>query len=55
MTDREKLIDLLYNLPTPEPVLGKRTAKRFVVAAFIADHLIKNGVVFAEEKGVAKR
>ena len=27
MTDRGKLIELLYNLPTPEPVIGIRAGE----------------------------
>ena len=49
MTDREKLIELLLNLPTDEPVLGKRMGKKIVTAHFIADYLIANGVVIREK------
>lgn len=49
MTDREKLIELLYNLPTPEPVIGIRAGEKLMTAGFIADHLIANGVVVREK------
>ena len=48
MTDREKLIELFYNLPTPEPVIGIRAGKKLITAGFIADHLIANGVTVQE-------
>ena len=49
MTDREKLIELLCNLPTPEFVIGTRRAgKKLITAGFIADHLIANGVTVQE-------
>ena len=49
MTDREKLIELLCNLPTPEFVVGTRRAgKKLITAGFIADHLIANGVTVQE-------
>ena len=42
---KEKLIELLCNLPTPEFVIGTRRAgKKLITAGFIADHLIANGV-----------
>ena len=45
MTDREKLIELLCNLPTPEFVIGARRAgKKLITAGFIADYLIANSV-----------
>ena len=49
MTNREKLIELLCNLPTPEFVIGTRRAgKKLITAGFIADHLIANGVTVQE-------
>ena len=48
MTNREKLIELLYNLPTLEPVIGIRAGKKLITAGFIADHLITNGVTVQE-------
>ena len=46
---REKLIELLCNLPTPEFVIGTRRAgKKLITAGFIADHLIANGVTVQE-------
>ena len=46
---REKLIELLCNLPTPEFVIGTRRAgKKLITAGFIADHLIANGVTTQE-------
>lgn len=48
MTDREKLIELFYNLPTPELVIGRRAGKKLITAGFIADHLIANGVKVQE-------
>ena len=45
MTDREKLIELLRNMPIPEiTVFGQRCGKALVTAEFIANHLIANGV-----------
>ena len=45
MDVREKLVELLCNLPTPEFVIGTRRAgKKLITAGFIADHLIANGV-----------
>lgn len=45
MDVREKLVNLLCNLPTPEFVIGTRRAgKKLITAGFIADHLIANGV-----------
>lgn len=49
MDIREKLIELLCNLPTPEFVIGTRRAgKKLITAGFIADHLISNGVTVQE-------
>lgn len=49
MDVREKLIELLCNLPTPEFVIGTRRAgKKLITAGFIADHLISNGVTVQE-------
>lgn len=49
MDVREKLIELLCNLPTPEFVIGTRRAgKKLITAGFIADHLIANGVTVQE-------
>ena len=49
MDVREKLIELLCNLPTPEFVIGARRAgKKLIAAGFIADHLIANGVTVQE-------
>ena len=46
MDVREKLVELLCNLPTPEFVIGTRRAgKKLITAGFIADHLIANGVM----------
>ena len=56
MTDREKLIELLCNLPTPEFVIGTRRAgKKLITAGFIADHLIANGVTVQEWISVKDR
>lgn len=56
MTNREKLIELLYNLPTPEFVIGTRRAgKKLITAGFIADHLIANGVTVREWISVKDR
>ena len=45
MDIREKLVELLCNLPAPEFVIGTRRAgKKLITAGFIADHLIANGV-----------
>lgn len=41
---RRKLIELLYNIPTPGPVVGFRAGKKVMTSGFIADHLIRNGV-----------
>lgn len=41
---RRKLIEILYNVPTPEPVVGFRAGKKVMTAGFIANHLIANGV-----------
>ena len=49
MDVREKLVELLCNLPTPEFVIGTRRAgKKLITAGFIADHLIANGVTVQE-------
>ena len=49
MSVREKLIELLCNLPAPEFVIGTRRAgKKLITAGFIADHLISNGVTVQE-------
>ena len=49
MNVREKLVELLCNLPTPEFVIGTRRAgKKLITAGFIADHLIANGVTVQE-------
>ena len=48
MDVREKLIELLYNLPTPELIIGRRAGKKLIMAGFIADHLIDNGVTVQE-------
>ena len=49
MNVREKLVELLCNLPTPEFVIGTRRAgKKLIAAGFIADHLIANGVTVQE-------
>ena len=49
MDVREKLVELLCNLPTPEFVIGTRRAgKKLIAAGFIADHLISNGVTVQE-------
>ena len=56
MTDREKLIELFCNLPTPEFVIGTRRAgKKLITAGFIADHLIANGVTVQEWISVKDR
>lgn len=53
---REKLIELLCNLPTPEFVIGTRRAgKKLITAGFIADHLIANGVTVQEWISVKDR
>lgn len=45
MDVREKLVELLRNMPVPEiAVFGQRCGKTFVTADFIADHLIANDV-----------
>ena len=49
MDVREKLVELLCNLPTTEFVIGTRRAgKKLIAAVFIADHLIANGVTVQE-------
>lgn len=49
MDVREKLVELLCNLPTPEFVIGTRRAgKKLITAGFIADYLISNGVTVQE-------
>ena len=49
MDVREKLVELLCNLPTTEFVIGTRRAgKKLIAAGFIADHLIANGVTVQE-------
>lgn len=48
MDVREKLIELIYNLPTPELIIGRRAGKKLIAAGFIADHLIDNGVTVQE-------
>ena len=49
MDVREKMVELLCNLPTPEFVIGTRRAgKKLITAGFIADHLIANGVTVQE-------
>ena len=56
MDVREKLIELLCNLPTPEFVIGTRRAgKKLITAGFIADHLIANGVTVQEWIPVTER
>lgn len=55
MDVREKLIELLYNLPTPELVIGRRAGKKLITAGFIADHLISNGVTVQEWVSVNDR
>ena len=56
MDVREKLIELLCNLPTPEFVIGTRRAgKKLITAGFIADHLISNGVTVQEWVSVDDR
>ena len=56
MDVREKLIELLCNLPTPEFVIGTRRAgKKLITAGFIADHLIANGVTVQEWISVKDR
>lgn len=56
MDVREKLIELLCNLPTPEFVIGTRRAgKKLITAGFIADHLIANGVTVQEWVSVDDR
>ena len=53
---REKLVELLCNLPTPEFVIGTRRAgKKLITAGFIADHLIANGVTVQEWISVKDR
>ena len=49
MDVREKLVELLRNMPVPEiAVFGQRCGKALVTADFIADHLIANGVTVQE-------
>ena len=56
MDVREKLVELLCNLPTPEFVIGTRRAgKKLITAGFIADHLISNGVTIQEWISVKDR
>ena len=56
MDVREKLVELLCNLPTPEFVIGTRRAgKKLITAGFIADHLIANGVTVQEWISVKDR
>ena len=56
MDVREKLIELLCNLPTPEFVIGTRRAgKKLITAGFIADHLIANGITMQEWVSVDDR
>ena len=56
MDVREKLVELLCNLPTPEFVIGTRRAgKKLITASFIADHLIANGVTVQEWIPVTER
>ena len=56
MDVREKLVELLCNLPTPEFVIGTRRAgKKLITAGFIADHLIANGVMVQEWISVKDR
>ena len=56
MDVREKLVELLCNLPTPEFVIGTRRAgKKLITAGFIADHLIENGVTVQEWVSVDDR
>ena len=56
MDVREKLVELLCNLPTPEFVIGTRRAgKKLIAAGFIADHLISNGVTVQEWISVKDR
>ena len=56
MDVREKLMELLCNLPTPEFVIGTRRAgKKLITAGFIADHLIANGVTVQEWVSVEDR
>ena len=54
MKNREKLVELIISTPNPNvAVLGKRAGKGLMTAGWIADHLIANGVTFAnrlEEK-----
>ena len=56
MDVREKLVELLCNLPTPEFVIGTRRAgKKLITAGFIADHLIAHGVTVQEWISVKDR
>ena len=56
MDVREKLVELLCNLPTPEFIIGTRRAgKKLITAGFIADHLIANGVTVQEWISVKDR
>ena len=50
---REKLVELLRSVPRREEVsIGRGCGKSFVRLGIIADHLIANGVTFAEDKNV---
>lgn len=52
MTDseKEKLVELLRNMPIPEIIVfGQRCGKALVTAEFIANHLIANSVTVQEK------
>lgn len=50
---REKLVELLRSVPRREEVsIGRGCGKSFVRLGIIADHLIANGVTFAEDTNV---
>jgi hypothetical protein len=42
---RNRLIELLLSVPSPEVIVGKREGKRYATAWHIADHLLANGVI----------
>lgn len=48
MTDREKLIELLYSADVPH-LVKRRTGKGITTVEDVADHLIANGVTFAKD------
>lgn len=55
MTDREKLIELLCDVPADGLATGKRDGKKYTASWFIADYLLASGVAFAKDADVPSK